>query len=284
MSSENIAKSVHQRLITLRDRTGEQFNHLLVRYALERVLYRIEASGHADAFVLKGAMLFALWHDVPGRPTRDIDLLGLGEATHEQMRKTFREVCTAEVVDDGLRFDPASIQTDDIREGQEYHGIRVRMLGYLGKARIPIQIDIGFGDAVTPPAELLHYPVILDFPAPHMRVSHPATVVAEKVNAMIVLGIMNSRMKDFYDVQVILRYTPIADAVLANAIRVVFDRRKTNLPHELPVVFTPDFLEDGVKETQWQAFLHRSLLSDFGMSLAEVLADIKTRLWPILRA
>jgi hypothetical protein len=150
VSTENIAKSVHQRLLNIRDTTGEQFNHLLMRYGLERLLYRIQASGHAETFVLKGAMLFALWHDVPGRPTRDIDLLGFGDLTHDRLRAIFADACAVEVEDDGLRFDPGSIQTDDIRDDQEYHGVRVRLLGFLGRARLAIQIDVGFGDSLTP--------------------------------------------------------------------------------------------------------------------------------------
>ncbi|MBA4386748.1 MAG: nucleotidyl transferase AbiEii/AbiGii toxin family protein [Verrucomicrobia bacterium] len=284
MSIEDISKSVHQRLLNTRDETGEQFNHLLVRYGLERLLYRIEASGHANVFILKGAVLFSLWHALPGRPTRDIDLLGTGEQTHKRLRSIFADVCAAKVTADGLRFDEASIQTDDIREGREYHGIRVRMLAFLGKARIPIQIDVGFGDALTPPPERLHYPAILDFPTPYLRAYHPATVVAEKVNAMVVLGAMNSRMKDFYDVHMILTHIPIDGTLLVDAIRATFSRRKTSLPSDLPIVFTQEFLEDGTKETLWRAFLDRSLLSSFGMSLAEVLGDLKFWLWPLLQA
>ena len=118
MSAENVAQSVHQRLINVRDRTGEQFNHLLIRYGLERLLYRVQAAGHGDTFVLKGAMLFSLWHNVPGRPTRDLDLLGLGGLTHEHLRTIFVDVCNANVMDDGLRFDPDSIHTEDIRDDQ----------------------------------------------------------------------------------------------------------------------------------------------------------------------
>ncbi len=282
MSSDSVTKSVHQRLLNIRDRTGEQFNHLLTRYGLERLLYRIEAAGHGDNFVLKGAMLFALWHNVPGRPTRDIDLLGFGEPTHERLRGIFTDACGVEVVDDGLRFDPGSIQTEDIRDDQEYLGIRSRLHGFLGPARLAIQVDVGFGDAVTPAPEPIQYPVILDFPAPRLRAYHPVTVVAEKVNAMVVLGAMNSRMKDFYDVHAILSHMSVDDELLARAIKATFERRKIPLPRELPVAFRPEFLEDGLKETQWQAFLHRSSLT-FDLSLSDVIVGIKVRIWPILR-
>ncbi len=178
VSADDTIKSVHQRLLNIRDKTGEQFNHLLMRYGLERLLYRIQVAGHDGAFVLKGAMLFALWRNVPGRPTRDIDLLGFGDLTHDRLRAIFADVCTVKVEDDGLRFDPESIQTHDIRDDQEYHGVRIRLLGFLGRARLAIQVDVGFGDSLTPEPEEVEYPVILDFPAPRLRAYHPATVVA----------------------------------------------------------------------------------------------------------
>lgn len=284
MSAESIVKSVHQRLLNIRDTTGEQFNHLLMRYGLERFLYRIQVAGHDGTFVLKGAMLLALWHDVPGRPTRDIDLLGFGDLTRDRLRAIFADACTVKVEDDGLRFDPDSIRTDDIRDDQEYHGVRVRLLGFLGRARLAIQADVGFGDALTPEPRETDYPTVLDFPAPRLRAYHPATVVAEKLNATVVLGALNSRMKDFYDMHVILSHMRIDDELLRTAIRATFDRRNVPLPTEVPVAFTPEFLEDGIKETQWRAFLHRSGLDSFGLDLATVLGDLGERLWPSLSA
>ncbi len=282
MGSSGMAQSVHQKLLNLRDKTGEQFNHLLMRYGLERLLYRLVASGHEQQFVLKGAMLFALWRDVPGRPTRDIDLLGFGEINHDRLRQVFIDVCNADVVDDGLRFDPHSIVTDDIRDDQEYHGVRVRLTAFLGNARLAIQIDVGFGDAITPEPAIIEYPAILDFPPARIRVYHPATVVAEKFNAMIVLGIMNSRLKDFYDVHVILNHMNIDDRELASAIESTFERRKTPLPDKMPMVFTDDFINDGPKETQWRAFLKRSLFVDYDLPFSQVVKDLKQILWPIV--
>jgi hypothetical protein len=284
MSSEKVIQSVHQRLLNVRDESGEQFNHLLIRYGLERLLYRLVAAGHGDTFVLKGAMLLALWQDVPGRPTRDIDLLGFGTVSHDRLRDVFASVCNADVIDDGLRFDPESIQTDDIRDDQEYHGIRLRLAGFLGKARIAIQIDVGFGDAVTPPPESIEYPAILDFPSPQLRAYHPATAVAEKLNALVELGIMNSRMKDFYDMHLILTHMDIEEEILRAAIRETFRRRKSEIPQEMPIAFTPEFWLEESKGLQWNAFLRRSLLSDFGLGLAEVLTDLRDRLWPVLES
>lgn len=283
MSADNVAKSVHQRLLNIRDQTGEQFSNLLMRYGLERLLYRIQVAGHGDTFVLKGAMLFALWRNVPGRPTRDIDLLGFGDLTHNRLRAILADACNVSVVDDGLCFNPDSIQTKDIRNDQEYHGVRIRLLGFLGRARLAIQIDVGFGDVLTPEPNNIDYPTILDFPAPRLRAYHPATVVAEKLNAMVILGALNSRMKDFYDMYVILVHMNVDDKLLGEAIRATFARRNVPLPRDIPVAFTPDFLEDGNKETQWQAFLRRSALSSLDLDLADVLADLRKRLWPVLR-
>jgi hypothetical protein len=282
MNPGDIAKSVHQRLLNIRDTTGEQFNHLLMRYALERLLFRIEAAGHAEIFVLKGAMLFALWHNVPGRPTRDIDLLGIGDLTHEKLRGVFADACAIKVRDDGLRFDPDSIRTDDIRDDQEYCGVRVRLSGYLDRARLAIQIDVGFGDALTPEPQEIDYPAILDFPSPRLRAYHPATVVAEKFNAMVVLGVLNSRMKDFYDTYVILKHMHIGDDLLASAIRNTFSRRNVPMPSTIPVAFTADFVENGLKEIQWRAFLRRSALDTFDKTLEEVIFCLRDRLWPLV--
>lgn len=284
MSDESVAKSVHQRLLNIRDMTGEQFNHLLLRYGMERLLYRIQAAGHSDSFVLKGAMLFALWYDVPGRPTRDIDLLGFGPLTQDSLRAIFADICAVTVEDDGLYFDPDTIQVADIRDDQECHGVRVRLLAFQDRARLPIQIDVGFGDSPVPAPEQIEYPAILDYPAPRLRAYHPATVVAEKLNATVTLGTFNSRMKDFYDMHVLLAHTHIDDAILHDAIRSTFARRNVPLPEVLPVAFTPEFLEDGSKETQWRTFLRRSSLSSFGFDLATVVADLKKRLWPLLSA
>jgi hypothetical protein len=282
MTTHAVAHSVHQRLLNIRDKTDESFNHLLMRYGLERLLYRLQACGHADDFVLKGAMLFALWQDLPGRPTRDIDLLGFGTLNHERLRHVFEEACHAEVADDGLHFDAATIRTDDIRDDQEYHGIRVRLLAFLAKARLPIQIDIGFGDAIYPPPEFIDYPSLLDFPAPHLRAYHPATVIAEKLNATVTLGIMNSRVKDFYDMYMILTHMSVDDATITQAIRATFARRKCEIPQNLPVAFTPAFTEDGTKMKQWDAFLKRSELTETVPDLQQVLRTLHQRLVPLM--
>lgn len=284
MSSTAVSQSVHQKLLNIRDKTGEDFNHLLIRYGLERLLYRLIQSGYGQQFVLKGAMLFALWDNVPRRSTRDIDLLGFEEVSHKRLQQVITDACNVIVLDDGLRFDQESITTSDIRDDQEYHGIRVTLSAFLGNARLPIQMDVGYGDALSPNPATIQYPAILSFPTPLIRAYHPATVIAEKFNAMVVLGMMNSRLKDFYDIYVILNNMNIDKVELAEAIESTFKRRNTPLPTVLPVAFTDEFSHDKNKETQWKAFLKRSELAGFDIPFCEIVHAIKEKLWPIVEA
>ncbi|MFA6103143.1 MAG: nucleotidyl transferase AbiEii/AbiGii toxin family protein [Victivallaceae bacterium] len=273
--------SVHQRLLNLRDATGEPFNNILVKYASERLLYRLEASGNINNFILKGAMLFSLWPGVPRRSTRDMDLLGFGEPALERLKHIFNEVCNVEYDADGLRFDSGSVIAEDIREDQEYPGIRIKLSGYLGRARIPLQVDIGFGDAIVPEPEEVEYPKMLDFPSARIRAYRPATVIAEKLNTLVVLGYRNSRMKDFYDLYMLLEHMNFSDEELAVAIKATFERRKVVLPQEIPVTFTPGFLEDGTKDIQWRAFIRRNSLES-SLQLFDVLKYIENRLWRVM--
>lgn len=278
---QGIIMSVHQKLRNLQDKTGEPLNNLLIKYALGRLLYRLELSGNINFFVLKGAMLFSLWEQIPRRSTRDMDLLGLGISTHERLKYIFTQICKVEYDADGLRFEPDSILSEDIREDQEYHGIRIKLMGYLGKARIPIQVDVGFGDAVVPEPEMVEYPKILDFPSAKIRAYQPATVIAEKLNALVVLGYRNSRMKDFYDLYILLKHMDFSDEELSLAIKATFDCRKIALPKNIPVAFSPKFIEDGTKDIQWKAFIKRNLL-DSSLQFSEALKYIEKRLLHIL--
>ncbi len=278
---QGIIMSVHQKLRNLQDKTGEPLNNILIKYGLGRLLYRLELSGNINHFVLKGAMLFFLWEQVPRRSTRDMDLLGFGISTHERLKDIFIQACKVEYKVDGLRFDPNSILSEDIREDQEYHGIRIKLMGYLGKARIPIQVDVGFGDAIVPEPKMVEYPKILDFPPAKIRAYQPATVIAEKLNALVVLGYRNSRMKDFYDLYILLTHMDFSDEELSLAIKATFERRKTALPKGIPVAFTPGFIEDGTKDIQWKAFIKRNSL-DSSLRLLEVLKYIEKRLLHIL--
>lgn len=195
----NIAASVGQKLRNIARQRNEDFALVLTKFALERLLFRLSQSKHRDAFVLKGALLFELWTQGPYRTTRDADLLARGDNAPEILTNVFRDVCNIAVVDDGLRFDAQTVKAERIAEDANYQGVRATFMGYLENARIPIQIDIGFGDVVTPAPAEVEFPTLLDFPAPKLLVYPRESVIDEKFEAMAKLGIANSRMKDFYD-------------------------------------------------------------------------------------
>jgi len=256
----NLAASVRQRLLNLSVTRREDPNLTLTRYALERLLYRLAQSEYVGQFILKGAMLFALWTKSEHRPTRDLDLLGFGEASGESLTAVFHELCGVEVEPDGLEFDPDSIRVTEIREGQSYQGQRVKLNARLGNANIPVQVDIGFGDVVTPAAQPIDYPTLLDLPAPRIRAYPPETVVAEKLQALVDLGMQNSRMKDFYDLWSIARQFSFEGQTLVAAVRAAFERRATTLPKTVPTGLSEEFSTDEQKNTQWRAFLERTQL------------------------
>ena len=257
---KNLAASVRDRLLALARVRGEDFQLLLTQFGLERLLYRLSQSAYRDRFILKGAMLFVLWGDQPHRPTRDVDFLALGDSSEAELQAIFRDLCNVTVKDDGLTLIADSVQVEVIRDETEYGGIRVKLFGDLAGARVPIQADIGFGDAVTPEAQEIEYPTLLGNPAPHLRAYPRETVVAEKYQALVDLGIANSRMKDFYDLWVIARDFDFDGANLSEAIRNTFSRRQTPLPEHTPSGLSAGFYEDSHKNIQWKAFLNKGML------------------------
>jgi predicted nucleotidyltransferase component of viral defense system len=277
----NIATSIRQRLLNLARERGEDFQQLLVSYALERMLYRLAQSHHRDRFVLKGALLFRLWFDLTQRPTRDADFLGFGNAEPEEFAVVFREIAEMTMDEnDGLVFDANSVRVVDIRKVAGYPGVRVSMTAILDVARIPVQCDIGFGDAVTPAPSQQSYPTLLDMPAPVLAVYPLETVVAEKLEAIVKLAGFNTRVKDYFDLWVLMRYENLDRVILPAAIRATFERRKTVIPVVLPVGLAPSFATE--KQVMWQAFLNRSTLS--APPLAEVLDELRAQCWPLLQA
>lgn len=266
----NLASSVRQRLMNRARAQNEDFQLVLTRYALERLLYRLSRSEHRNVFVLKGAMLFQLWSDQPHRPTRDLDLLGYGENTIVRFERIFREVCRLAVEEDGLAFNADSIRGSKIKEGQEYQGLRLNLECHLEKSRIPIQVDIGFGDVVVPRAGRVTYPAMLDFPAPILDAYSRESVVAEKFQAMVMLGMANSRMKDFYDLWILAQRFEFLGPVLCEAILATFERRRTAIPVETPIALSPAFFEDRAKHTQWRAFIAKGKLDSSGDRLEDV--------------
>jgi hypothetical protein len=281
---KNMAAPVRARLTDLARRQGEDFQLVLTRYAIERLLYRLARTEYAAEFVLKGAMLFRLWAGQPHRPTRDLDLLGRGEPSVERLAAVFRAVCAAAVEDDGLTFDPDTVTAEKIKQDQEYEGVRVGCVARLGQARIDLQVDVGFGDAVTPGPVKVQFPALLDLPAPELAAYPRETVVAEKFQAMVMLGIANSRMKDFFDLWVLARSFGFGGAVLADAIRATFARRKTPVPAVPPLALTAEFGADAAKVKQWQAFLKKGKLDAGGVTLVEVCEFLAGFLMPPAQA
>jgi len=274
----NLSASILARLLTLAKQRGDDYNLLLNRFGMERLLARVSTSPHADRFLLKGALLFALWYDNPHRPTRDADLLGFGPDDEAHLIATFREIAAMDL-GDGIVFDPDSVKADAIREDNTYGGTRITMVARIGSARCALQIDVGFGDAVTPGPQTVAYPTLLgDFPAPTLRVYPVYTVIAEKYQAMVMLGQANSRMKDFFDLAVIARRTELDGATLAAAIAATFARRQTALPIERPLALTKQFSADTAKLRQWQAFLNKNRIE--AASLGDTVALLDDLLWP----
>jgi hypothetical protein len=271
--SANLAASVHARLLNRAKENGEDFNQVLERFATERFLFRLSTLPARDALWLKGAKPFDLWFDVPHRPTRDVDFLGFGPIDAEALRKTVAEICDVPG-DDGMVFDADSIVIEDIREDARYGGLRVRLVGKLGNARSTVQLDVGYGDAVTPGPEEAVYPTLLDeFPAPRLRVYPRATVVAEKLEAIVSLGMANIRMKDFYDLRALAEEGLLDAALLAEAIAATFARRGTPVPDNVPLGLSDEFALDRAKTTQWTAFLGKNRLT--APELTDVIADIR---------
>ena len=276
----NIGASVRARLLDRARAERSDFQILLTRYALERLLYRLSVSPHRDRFILKGAMLFVTWVADPFRPTRDLDLLGHGDNDAEAIAETFRAICAQAVADDGVTFDVAALTAAPIREEVEYGGVRVRTTATIAGARISIQVDIGFGDAITPAAIEIDYPALLDAPAPHLRAYPVETVVAEKFEALVTLGVANSRLKDFYDLWVISRTFELRQAALVAAVQRTFERRGTALPSEIPVGLTDEFAEAWA--AQWRAFLGRDRMAAAPDAFAATIADLRVFLMPLV--
>lgn len=259
-SGKNTAASIKDRLLNLAHAQSVDFQQLLMRYALERLLYRIEQSSYKEIFVLKGAMLFHIWLDQQDlRVTKDIDLLSFGSNSPENLKQIFTEICTLRLKEpDGIVFDTEKLQAKKIKEGQKYEGIRLSLPAYLEKTRIALQVDVGFGDAITPRPIKQSFPVVLEgSPSPLLLTYPKETVVAEKFQAIVSLGIQNTRMKDFYDIFLLAKTTSFDGELLCQALEATFSRRETLLPTVPPLAFTVEFTAEALKIRQWQAFSKR---------------------------
>ena len=278
--TQDIAASVRARLLNLAKAEGSDFNQVLVRYTLERLLYRLSQSAHADRFVLKGALLFTLWYDMAHRPTRDADLLGFGPSDLASIGQMFRDIA-AVAVEDGIAFDPASVKVEEIRKESGYAGARVLITGELAKARCRAQVDIGYGDAVTPGPVQAEFPVLLaDFPAPLIRTYPVYTVIAEKLHAIALLGMTNTRLKDYLDLSVLFEREVLDPATLATAIAATFVRRGMAVPTQLPIGLSDEFANDASRQALWRAFLKKNALAL--TPLPETVLALRAQLHPAL--
>ena len=262
----NRAASIKQQLSNLARREGRVFEIVMVRYALERLLFRLSASDKADRFILKGGMLVTLWLEGDNRETRDVDFLGYGQADGETLKSIFADIMAAQY-DDGLMFDVGGLQAEVIREEMEYNGVRLRTVALLERTRIPVTIDIGFGDALTG-AEMTSYPSLLGMESPRIRSYPPAGVIAEKFQAMVQLGVINGRLKDYFDIWAIPQVVSIPDGELDAAIRATFERRRTPIPSSRPLGLSSIFFEDVGKQTQWRNYARSIQVPD--LALGEV--------------
>lgn len=223
----------------------------------------------------------SLLYGPAGRATRDLDLLALRDGSEDHVRGVFERILSTKVVDDGVVFDLSTLAVRPIREDQEYGGVRVTVVAKIDSARVSLQVDVGFGDAITPRPSIVDYPVLLDFPAPKLHAYPRETVIAEKLDAMVQLGIANSRMKDFFDLHVLSRSFDFDSTTLVAAVKATFHRRKTPLPGDVPIALTQEFATDKSKATQWRAFISKSGADFERMSLPQVVADIGAFLLPV---
>ena len=282
-TKRNTGHSVFQRLLHYAKEREEDFNLLLFRYGVERLLYRLSISPHADKFILKGASLFLVWKGQNYRVTKDVDLLCLGPADAEHIAAVFRELCQIACGDvDGVIFMANTVSAVPIREEQKYDGIRVSLLGMLHHARIPLQIDIGFGDAITPEPEKINFPTLLNALAPKLLAYPRYTMVAEKLEAMVHLGMANSRMKDFYDVWLLSKLYTFDGQTLCEAVSNTFKRRSTPIPGGLPFAFSDDFRKDLQKQTQWRAFIRKAKPEIAVDDLDVVIEDLRAFLMSVV--
>jgi hypothetical protein len=283
----NVAASVRARLLNRSRATGEDFQFLFHRYAAERFLYRLGRSAHRDRYVLKGAMLFALWGESLYRPTRDLDLAAYGSAELAAVLVCFREICLQAVEDDGMHFDAQTLRAEPIRQEAEYHGLRVVFDATLGVVRVRMQVDIGFGNAVEPPPSDVNYPTLLGSPTPSVRAYPREAVVAEKLHALVLFGELNTRFKDFYDLHALALQFPFDGERLGCAIAATFERRRTTIEAAIPAGLTPRFFADLARAERWRAYLTRNGLPgaprDFAVAGELILAFLGP-LWRALAA
>jgi hypothetical protein len=271
----NIPSSVRARLQNIAKGSNRPFAEILQYYGMERFLYRLSKSAYANKFTLKGALLFTAWQVPERRTTFDIDFLARYDNQIESIEAVMRAVCDTAVEPDGLVFDAKTVQGRKIKEDADYSGVRVKFTGFLDRSRITMQIDVGFGDIVYPKAEVIDYPVILDFPKPHLKGYPIESVVSEKFEAMIKLGVLNSRMKDFYDVWLMKRQFDFDGANLTESLQRTFSHRKTDIPAGKPFFAKEIYDEKSEKQTLWKTFLKKGDIKHAPDSFVDIAKEIE---------
>jgi predicted nucleotidyltransferase component of viral defense system len=271
--NEGLAASVRQRLLNIAEKRGENYNLILRRYVLERFLYRLGASPHRSALILKGAMLFQVWSQTQIRATKDMDFLAQGQFDEVTVTKMVQDICTASAEDDAVEFDLSKLEVSDIREDDRYGGLRARFTAVIGGAKIPVQIDIGIGDVVTPEPAAIDYPTLLPMEPPNVLGYPRETVVAEKLEVIVDLGINNSRLKDYFDLWFLFITFDDHLEMLALAVKRTFAHRGQVIPMEVPVGLSDEFANDPHKQKQWESFVRRSVGE--APDLVEVIAVIR---------
>jgi len=277
----NTAASVHQRLLNKAKESSRPFNELLQHFAIERFIYRLSKSPHADRFILKGALMFSAWGGPASRPTMDVDLLGRIDNSLEVIVAAMKDACGMDVEADGMSFNSEAVTAAKIMGDAEYEGVRVRVQGGLGNARVSLQIDIGFGDVIVPGPSKIAYPVLLDFPPPEFNGYSMESTIAEKFQAMVKLGVLNSRLKDFYDIWLLAHTFDFRGEMLAKAVLKTFENRNTPITIA-PEVFNPSFVKVGDKKVQWQGFIRKAQLANAPAAFEDVVAAVKMFLEPLL--
>lgn len=280
-NTRNTSSSVHQRLLNKARESSRPFNELLQHFAIERFIYRLSKSPHADRFILKGALMLAAWSGPASRPTMDIDLLGRIDNSPDAVAAAMKDTCSVDVEADGMSFNAETVTAARITEGAEYQGVRVRAQGSLSNARVSLQIDVGFGDVIVPGPIRVAYPVLLDFPPPELNGYSMESTIAEKFQAMVKLGVLNSRMKDFYDIWMLSRAFDFKGELLAEAVEKTFENRNTPLTAN-PVVFAPSFIKDADKKIQWQGFIRKAKLTNAPEAFEDAVAVVKLFLAPVV--
>jgi len=281
---KNIQASIRAQLQNKAKEANRPFSEILQYYGMERFLYRFGRSRYMDRFILKGALLFAAWKIPERRTTLDIDFLARFDNQITSIEKVIRDVCKFPVVSDGLIFDPETVKGKKIKENADYEGVRVKLIGFLERSRIPIQIDVGFGDVIYPMTETIDYPVILDLPRPHLKGYPAESVISEKFEAMVKLGLLNSRMKDFYDIWLMMRQFDFNDFKLAEALKRTFAHRKTSLPQNKPLFAPEIYDEKSDRQTLWKAFLKKGDIKHAPERLAAIAGEIEEFLDKTLHA